>query len=93
MMPRSPKTEKTEVKPYDRDGEDTKSAPSTKTKPPPPKNVKKWSKQDKTDVLLKIIATSKPDWEAMAAEMGVTRSKVSQWQRRRSRQSSDSPAF
>lgn len=80
-MPRSPKTEKVESKPYARDDDDVKQSPATKTKGGATKNVKKWSKQDKTDVLLKVIAASKPDWEAMAAEMGVTRSKVSQRQR------------
>lgn len=62
-MPRAPKKNNS-------DSEDTKPyAGANKTPPTSPKKtltLKKWTYEDKLNILMDILATSSPDWEAIA---------------------------
>lgn len=53
-------------------GEETKTKKARSSEP-----KKKWSKEDKTEILLEVIATSQPDWDQLAERFGVTKSKAS----------------
>ena len=58
--PKQPKSEDDDTKPY---------ASPTKTPPASPKktlNIKKWSYDDKLDILKDILETAVPDWEKIA---------------------------
>jgi hypothetical protein len=64
-MPRSPKKptagEEDDTKPY--------AAGSAKNTPTSPKMslvTKKWSRDDKLNILMDVIATANPDWEAIS---------------------------
>lgn len=63
-MPRSPKKptagEENDTKPY--------AAGSAKNPPTSPKKTvtKKWSREDKLNILMDVIATANPDWEAIS---------------------------
>lgn len=53
-------------------GEETKTKKARSSEP-----KKKWSKEDKTEILLEVIATAQPDWDQLAERFGVTKSKAS----------------
>ena len=63
-VPKPPKSEDDDTKPY---------ASPTKTPPTSPRktlNIKKWSYDDKLDILKDILETAVPDWEKIAHGQG-----------------------
>jgi hypothetical protein len=75
-MPRATKASQTPVKASD----DTKPYPKSSTTSPSPSKAKKWSHEDKLNLLLAVIKDAKPDWKALAGQepfQGRTHTQVS----------------